>query len=242
VIRVAAVGDLHIGKSGRGRLGSALENLSEAADVLLLAGDLTDHGTLDEATVVAEEFSDLGLPVIAVLGNHDHHGDAEDQITELLGSAGICLLEGSGTVVDLGGHTLGVAGVKGFGGGFAGRSGSDFGEREMKSFIGHTIERAASLDAALGALPPVDVKIALTHYAPTPETLAGEPLELYPFLGAYQLAEAIDANDVDLAIHGHAHYGCAEGATPGGVPVRNVAKPVIGAPYRIYRVTPGSRS
>ena len=241
MIRIAAVGDVHIGKHGRNRLGPALNNLAAEADVLLLAGDLTNHGTPDEAKEVAAEFGDLGLPVIGVLGNHDHHSDVPDRVAEILVGAGIRMLEGSGTVLAIGGETLGVAGVKGFGGGFTGKSGSNFGEREMKSFIGHTIERAGSLDKALAELPAVDVKIALTHYSPTPETLAGEPPELYPFLGAYQLAEAIDANGVDLAIHGHAHFGCERGATPAGIPVRNVAKPVLRAPYRVYAVEAGRR-
>lgn len=239
MIRIAAVGDVHMAEDNRGRLRPALENLPDHADVLLLAGDLTKHGSLAEARVVADEFGGLDVPVIAVLGNHDHHGDVPDRIAELLGAHGIQLLEGERAVLSVAGLRLGVAGVKGFGGGFAGKCGSAFGEREMKAFVGHTIEVADRLDVALAGLAgEADVTVALTHYAPVPDTLRGEPPEIYPFLGAYQLAEAIDAHQVDLAIHGHAHFGCECGVTPGGVRVRNVAQPVIGAAYRVYSLEP----
>jgi Icc-related predicted phosphoesterase len=233
VIRVAAVGDVHLGEDARGRLRPALDNLAEHADVLLLAGDLTRHGEVDEARVAAEEFSDLPVPVVAVLGNHDHHGDAADDIAKLLEDHGIRVLEGDAVTLDVGGRRLGVAGVKGFGGGFAGKCASNFGEREMKAFVGHTIERAERLRSALKSLD-TDVRIALTHYSPIPETLRGEPPEIYPFLGCYQLGEVIDECGVDLAIHGHAHFGCEQGVTPGGVRVRNVAQPVIRSAFATY--------
>jgi Icc-related predicted phosphoesterase len=235
VIRVAAVGDVHLGEDARGRLRPALDNLAEHADVLLLAGDLTRHGVVDEARVAAEEFSDLPVPVIAVLGNHDHHSDAADDIAKLLEDSGIRVLEGDAVTLDVDGRRLGVAGVKGFGGGFAGKCASNFGEREMKTFVGHTIERAERLRSALRSLD-TDVRIALTHYSPIPETLRGEPPEIYPFLGCYQLGEVIDECGVDLAIHGHAHFGCEQGVTPGGVRVRNVAQPVIRSAFATYEL------
>lgn len=237
MITVAAVGDVHLGEDAVGRLRPSLEHLPGQADVLLLAGDLTRHGTLSEARVVADEFGDIDLPVVAVLGNHDYHENAEAEITTLLEDAGIRVLEGDGVVLSLNGCRVGIAGVKGFGGGFAGKCGSAFGEPEMKSFIGHTETIAASLHDALESLD-CDLTIALTHYSPVPQTLRGEPPEIYPFLGAYQLAEAIDANGTDLAVHGHAHYGRERGVTPGGVRVRNVAQPVINAAYACYRLEP----
>ncbi|HEX2299439.1 MAG TPA: metallophosphoesterase family protein, partial [Pseudonocardiaceae bacterium] len=152
--------------------------------------------------------------------------------------------EGQAEVLDIGGIRLGVAGAKGFGGGFAGRCGSAFGEREMKAFIEHTEYSAELLHSALQAASDseVDVLVALTHYAPVPDTLHGEPLEIYPFLGSYQLAEAIDAAGADLAVHGHAHAGSERGTTPGGVAVRNVAQPVIESAYAVYRVPAGRLS
>jgi Icc-related predicted phosphoesterase len=239
-VRIAAVGDVHLAPDIRGTLRPALAGLAERADVLLLAGDLTRHGTLEEAEVVADEFGDLNVPVLAVLGNHDYHRDAQDEITVLLGKAGIEVLEGSAKMLRAGGSEIGVAGVKGFGGGFAGKSGSAFGEREMKAFIEHTELAAGRLSAALREVEGAEVLVALTHYAPATDTLRGEPPEIYPFLGAYQLGEAIDSArggaGADLAIHGHAHCGSEQGCTPGGVQVRNVAQPVIRAAYAVYHV------
>ncbi|MFD7658116.1 metallophosphoesterase [Actinosynnema sp. NPDC059797] len=237
MIRIAAVGDVHLGEDARGRMRPALEQLGECADVLLLAGDLTRHGTVSEARVVADEFAGLPVPVVAVLGNHDYHDDQPAEVTRVLRDAGLHVLEGEAVTFQVNGHSLGVAGVKGFGGGFAGKCGSMFGEPEMKAFIRHTIGIADSLRAALEGLD-TDVKVALTHYAPIPDTLRGEPPEIYPFLGAYQLGEAIDATGVDLALHGHAHFGTEHGLTPGGVRVRNVAQPVLRQAYTVYCVEP----
>lgn len=242
-LRIAAVGDVHLGPDARGRLRPALEKVGEHADVLLLAGDLTQRGTLEEAQVVADEFSGLTLPVLAVLGNHDYHSDAQDDLAALLRERGIRVLEGRGELLDVAGCRLGVAGAKGFGGGFAGKCGSAFGEREMKAFIEHTELVAARLADALRAVEDADVLVALTHYSPVADTLRGEPPEIYPFLGAYQLAEAIDGArsgaGADLAVHGHAHLGCEHGRTPGGVRVHNVAAPVIRAAYTVYHLPTG---
>lgn len=242
-LRIAAVGDVHLGADARGRLRPALETVAEQADVLLLAGDLTQHGTMAEAQVVADEFSDLPVPVLAVLGNHDYHSDAQDDIAALLERHGVRVLEGRGAVLDINGYRLGIAGAKGFGGGFAGKRGSAIGEREMKAFIAHSELVAARLTDALRTVEDADVLIALTHYSPVPDTLRGEPLEIYPFLGSYQLAEAIDGArggaGADLAVHGHAHFGCEQGCTPGGVRVRNVAQPVIRAAYAVYELPTG---
>ena len=242
MIRVAAVGDVHLGPDVAGRHRAGLEGIAEQADVLLLAGDLTRHGTADEAAVVAAEYADLGVPVVAVLGNHDYHSDEQTRVTALLSEAGLSVLEGESLVLDLPTGRLGVAGVKGFGLGFAGRCGSDFGEPEMKAFSRHGRESALSLARALRSLggldEPVDVTVALTHYAPVDETLLGEPQEIWPFLGNYLLGEAIDAGACDLAVHGHAHAGHEKGMTLGGVRVRNVAQPVIRAAYAVYDVSP----
>jgi len=235
VIRIAAVGDVHVDKDVVGRYRPALEQLPDQADVLLLAGDLTRHGTAEEATCVAQEFGGLGVPVVAVLGNHDHQCNQAPQVVEVLTDAGITMLEGEGTVLDINGVRLGVAGAKGFGGGFAGRCASNFGEPEMKAFVEHTEEISARLGEALRGLD-CDVRVALTHYSPVPDTLVGEPLEIYPFLGCYQLGQAIDSAPTALALHGHAHAGTERGRTPGGVRVRNVAHPVIKQAYNVYHL------
>jgi Icc-related predicted phosphoesterase len=232
VIRIAAVGDVHAGEDSRGRLAPQFGALADEADVLLLAGDLTRIGDPDEAAVLADELVDVPVPVIAVLGNHDYHADREAEVAGVLEKVGVCLLEGESTVVDTPGGRLGVVGAKGFGGGFAGASGSDFGEPEMKAFIRHTRSIADTIEAELAGID-ADTRVALLHYSPIERTLEGERLEIYPFLGSYLLGEAVDRAGADLVLHGHAHRGSERGETPGGVPVRNVAQPVIGCAYRL---------
>jgi Icc-related predicted phosphoesterase len=235
MIRIAAVGDVHVDKDVVGRYRPACEELPERADALLVAGDLTRHGTVEEAKCFATEFGGLAVPVVVCLGNHDHQSDQQDQVTQVLTDAGITVLEGSATVLELHGHRLGIAGTKGFGGGFAGACASNFGEREMRDCVATTERYANQLGEALGSVR-CDVLVALTHYAPVPETLVGEPLEIYPFLGCYQLGQAIDSAPTALALHGHAHHGSERGRTPGGVPVRNVAHPVIKQAYNVYQL------
>jgi Icc-related predicted phosphoesterase len=235
MIRVAAVGDVHVGKDVVGRYRPDLEALDSVADVLLVAGDLTRHGTVEEAGSFAAEFGGLDVPVVVVLGNHDHQSDLQAEVAGVLDEAGIQVLEGTSVVLDVHGHRLGVAGVKGFGGGFGGACASNFGEREMKDFVGTAQAAADELGAALRSAE-CDALVALTHYAPVPETLVGEPLEIYPFLGSQLLAHAIDSAPTALALHGHAHHGTERGRTAGGVPVRNVAHPVIGQTYRVYHL------
>jgi Icc-related predicted phosphoesterase len=237
MIRIAAVGDVHVDKDVVGRYRPALRELPGRADALLIAGDLTRHGTVEEARCFATEFGELDVPVVVVLGNHDHQSDQQDQVTKVIEEAGITVLEGTTTVLELNGHRLGIAGVKGFGGGFAGACASNFGEREMKDFVGTTEAISARLGEALRSVAAEsDALVALTHYAPVPETLVGEPLEIYAFLGCYQLGQAIDSAPTSLALHGHAHHGSERGRTPGGVPVRNVAHPVIKQAYNVYQL------
>jgi Icc-related predicted phosphoesterase len=237
-MRVAAVGDVHLGEGMRGCYAGDVAALAGRADVLLLAGDLTRHGTAAEAEVVACEFGSAPVPVVAVLGNHDLHSDDAAGVTAALEAGGICVLEGSGTVLAVDGVRLGIAGTVGFGGGFPRGTVADFGEREMKAFAARGRVLAAGLGEALQGLD-CDVRVALTHYAPVPGTLEGEPREIYPFLGSHLLADVIDSCDVALALHGHAHAGSPDGRTPGGVPVHNVARPVLRAPYRIFEVFGG---
>jgi len=239
-VRVAAVGDVHFGTDSSGQLAGHVSRLSRDADLLLVAGDLTRHGTADEARVLAEDLRPCDVPVVAVLGNHDHHADEPEAVVRELERAGVTVLEGTARTFEVRGMRVGIAGTKGFGGGFVGACGSDFGERLMKDFIGHTRLLANQLRAALVGLD-ADVRIALLHFSPVEGTLRGERLEIYPWLGSYLLAEAIDGAACDLAVHGHAHAGTEHGQTPGGVPVRNVAQPVIGRPYTVYCVEPAAR-
>jgi Icc-related predicted phosphoesterase len=242
LIRVAAVGDIHLGPEAGGTYRPSLIRLGEQADLFLIAGDLTKRGTTEEARVVGEELAELPVPAFAVLGNHDYESDAADALVECLESGGVRVLEGDSARCRIDGCEVGVAGAKGFGGGFAGRCGSEFGEQEMKAFIRHTENTATRLGTALDAVKDAELRIALTHYSPVADTLAGEHCEIYPFLGSYLLAEAVDRGGAALAIHGHAHGGTPKGVTPGGVPVRNVALPVIRRSYRIFCLEPDAVS
>jgi Icc-related predicted phosphoesterase len=225
--------DVHFGADAVGTLRPHLTQLDARADLLLIAGDLTRVGDPAEARLLLDELRDVRLPIVAVLGNHDYHGDRVPAIVDVVKAAGVRLLEGDAVTIETPGGRVGVAGVKGFGGGFLGACASDFGEPEMRAFVQHTKERAARLEAALRTLDG-DLRIALLHYGPSPDTLRGEPPGLYPFLGSYLLAEAIDRAGARLAIHGHAHAGVEHGVTAGGTPVRNVAQPVLRRAYALY--------
>jgi Icc-related predicted phosphoesterase len=236
VTRIAAVGDVHVGADTVGQVAAGFRHLAQRADALLLAGDLTRRGTAAEAELVVAELAGVmaaGVPVVAVLGNHDYDADQVDALTAALEAGGVQVLDGTTAVVEAGGATVGVAGVKGFGGGFAGACGTAFGEPMMKAFVHETEREADKLRAALSGLA-TDHRVALLHFSPVPETLAGERPEIFPFLGSHLLAEAVDAAGADLALHGHAHHGTERGVTPGGIRVRNVALPVIGHAYRVY--------
>jgi Icc-related predicted phosphoesterase len=236
VIRVAALGDIHFGADAAGSFRPHVQGLAEHADLLLLAGDLSRRGRLDEARLLARELEDAPVPIVSVLGNHDHESDLGDQFRRVLEDVGVRVLEGESTVVELAGGLVGVAGTIGFGGGFPGATCADFGEREMKAFVARARELADSLKRRLIELD-AGVRIALTHYGPVRDTLVGENPEIYPFLGTYLLAEAADEAGADLYVHGHAHHGVEKGRTAGGIPVRNVAQPVIRRAYNVYRLS-----
>lgn len=241
-VRIGAVGDVHAGadRDSADRLRQGFAHLADHADLLLLAGDLTRCGDPAEVAVVAEAVARVGVPAAAVLGNHDLHAGREPGVSAVLLDAGVAVLEGGACEVVVAGVRVGVAGVKGFGGGFAGASVSEFGEPETKAFARHAAEAAARLGRAMAEIAGAELRIALTHYSPVRDTLRGEPPELYPFLGSYLLAEAIDGAGADLAVHGHAHRGTERGMTPGGIRVRNVAQPVIRSSYRLFELHPAA--
>jgi len=233
MIRIAVAGDVHFDRNSRGRLSRHWAELEGKASAFLLAGDLTQVGHEEEIMALADDLRECPVPVVAVFGNHDFHLGREELLREILEDARVRVLERSGTILNLHGRTVGIYGTKGFGGGFMGACCSDFGESETKAFIGHTKELADSLRDGLLSLR-TDYKIALLHYSPTAQTLLGEKKEIYPFLGSYLLAEAIDDGIADVVFHGHAHKGIEHGKTPGGIPVRNVAQPVIRHAFKIY--------
>jgi Icc-related predicted phosphoesterase len=239
VIRVAAIGDVHCGSHGRSEIGSQFASVPDHADVLLLAGDLTRLGLPEEAEVLADALGRLrGMPIAAVLGNHDYQSDRQDEVREIFEAAGDEMLEGRSVVWEIGRTRVAVAGTTGFGGGFEGGHATAFGESEMKNFVEHTHSVAQRLDECLRDLDDADLTLLLLHYSPIRETLTGEPREIFPFLGSYLFAEVADRHRVDLVLHGHAHRGTERGRTPGGVPVRNVAQSVIQQGYAVYTLDP----
>ena len=242
MIRVAAIGDLHVQAGNAHLWRDALAPSSSDADLLLLAGDLTDAGTRVQGELLVEALEKVQIPIVAVLGNHDCEADEKLYITRMLRERHVHVLDGGSVWVESPSGRIGVAGGKGFGGGFDGACGNRFGEREMKSFIETTEREAHAIERSLHDLAraPDTPRIVLLHYSPVPDTLAGERLEIFPFLGSYLLERAIDTSGADLVVHGHAHLGKECGRTARGTPVRNVAQPVIQAAYRIYGV-PGAK-
>jgi Icc-related predicted phosphoesterase len=233
MIRIAAVGDVHFDRKSHDRLAQHFDGMAEKADFFLLAGDLTQTGHPEEMKVLADDLKRCPIPIVAVLGNHDYHVDQVDAVIKILNDVGVTVLEGNSIILNVNNQKVGIAGGKGFGGGFVGACGSDFGEYEMKTFMRHSKNHARILENAIKELD-TDYRIALMHYSPTAQTLAGEKKEIYPFLGSYYLAEAVDYGKADICFHGHAHAGIERGETPGGVPVRNVAQPVIRHAFNIY--------
>jgi len=234
-MKIAAIADLHCRQNSEGAIRPLLDGVEEAADALVLAGDLTDTGLREEITVLENELAGLDLPIIAVLGNHDHESDQADALTEMLCKIGVQVLDG--TVCEVG--DVGFVGTKGFCGGFDDLFIHPFGERALKTFIQASLDEAVRLENALVKLR-CPHKIAVLHYAPIKETLVGEPLELYPFLGSSRLANALDRHHVDAIFHGHAHHGSPAGHTAGGTPVYNVCRFVRASrgerPYHLLEI------
>lgn len=226
-LRVAAVGDVHYNGQDPALLSEIVKAAEREADVLALCGDLTTHGTVVQMEGVARVLGGLPIPVVTVLGNHDHEGGEVDAMKEVLARHHVQVLDGDGVVID----GVGFAGVKGFAGGFGRGSLGAFGEPVMKAFVQEAVDEALKLENALRAVA-APVKVALLHYSPIVDTLAGEPETIYPFLGSSRLLPPIDALGPAVVFHGHAHTGVLSGRTPGGVPVYNVAYPVLAAAGR----------
>ncbi|HEY5611215.1 MAG TPA: metallophosphoesterase [Thermoanaerobaculia bacterium] len=237
VLRIAAVGDIHCAKSSQGLYTQLFVQASEEADVLLLAGDLTDYGLPDEARVLAHEIAGhLRIPVIAVLGNHDFESGKEAEVKQIFIDSGVVVLDGDSHEIE----GVGFAGVKGFVGGFGRRALAPWGEASVKALVHEAIDEALKLENALARLrqPP---RVVLMHYAPIHATVVGEPDEIIPFLGSSRLEDPIDRYRASVVFHGHAHHGAPEGKTKSGVPVYNVAFPLMKKlnperPFFVYEI------
>ncbi|HTL43226.1 MAG TPA: metallophosphoesterase [Vicinamibacterales bacterium] len=237
VVRIAALGDLHFGKSAvPGSLQPLFSQISESADILVLTGDLTDYGLADEARALIKELAGIRIPIVGVLGNHDFESNQQDEIARLFKDAGVAMLDGDTTEI-LG---VGFAGVKGFAGGFGRRALGPWGEQIIKQFVREAVDEALKLESALARLRN-DRIVVILHYAPIQATVEGEPLDIYPFLGCSRLEDPITRFPVAAVFHGHAHHGCAEGRTRTNVPVFNVSMALMREtfperPFRLVEV------
>jgi len=234
LMKVAAMGDLHVREDNWVSYRDLFGEISREADVMVLAGDLTDLGRPKEAELLAQDIKSCSIPVVGVLGNHDYECGAHEEVTHILRDAGMRILDGQSVEID----GVGFVGVKGFAGGFGRRMLGSFGEPAIKQFVGETMNETLRLENAMRQVRAKRSMVIL-HYAPITETIESEPLEIYPFLGSSRLAETIDRFKVSAIVHGHAHRGRFEGRTPGGQPVYNVAKHIEkpnGKPYAIIEI------
>ncbi len=235
-MRIAATADLHFTPQYYDRIREQMNRVRDEADVLILAGDLTNYGTPPEMESMLATFVRLRIPIIAVLGNHDYESGHEADLLKMMTAEGIKVLDGTGYERD----SVGFAGTKGFLGGFGRSVLTAFGEREVKAFVQAAIDETLKLERALSQLR-TDKRVIVVHYSPIPATVQGEPAEIYPYLGTSRLAEVIDRHGANLVVHGHAHHGALEGKTVTGIPVYNVALQLLMAqdpprPYRIFDI------
>lgn len=232
-MRIAATADLHFVPASHTAVLDQLGKVRDEADVLILAGDLTNYGQPSEMEPLLNAFVRLRLPIIAVLGNHDYESGKEQELMQMMTAAGIKVLDGTGYERD----GVGFAGTKGFVGGFGRGALTAFGEPEIKTFVKASIDESLKLERGLAQLR-VPKRVVVLHYSPVAATVQGEAPEIFPFLGTSRLAEVIDRHGADLVVHGHAHHGALDGRTTGGIPVHNVAITLLQAqqPSLAYRV------
>ena len=232
-VRLAALADVHCNRNSQGLLGPIFARLAETADVLLLAGDLVDYGLPEEARILAKELAVVKLPIVAVLGNHEFESGQHDEVIKILCDAGVVMLDGDTYET----HGVGFAGVKGFGGGFGRAALQPWGEETIKRFVHEAVDEALKLESALAKLRTPQ-RVALVHYSPIQATVEGEPPEIFAFLGSSRLEEPLNRYPVAAVFHGHAHHGTPAGQTSAGIPVYNVALPLMRRtfPDRLFRV------
>jgi Icc-related predicted phosphoesterase len=235
MIRIAAAADIHASDVSADRVERAFADLEGEADVVLLAGDLTTSGEPEQAEVIAAASRRLDVPIFAVLGNHDHHAARTEELVEVLGGSGVRVLDRDCATCEIEGLDLGIVGAKGFVGGFPGSALPDFGEPLLRGIYAETSAEVDAIAGGLQAIVHCDVRVVLLHYSPVVDTLEGEPLGIYTYLGCDRLATPIAENGADLVLHGHAHAGSFEGCI-GDIPVYNVAVHVTGRNFWIFEL------
>jgi Icc-related predicted phosphoesterase len=244
-VRVAAVGDIHLGRAAHGPpIQTIFAQVAELADVLALCGDLTDRGEPEEGRQLGRALATVGVPIVAVLGNHDHESGKVDELSRILTDSGVQVLDG-GDAFEV--HGVGFAGVKGFAGGFGRRALGPWGEETIKLFVREAVDEALKLETSLSKLR-TERRVVLLHYSPIAGTVEGEPREIYAYLGSSRLEEPLIRYPVDVVFHGHAHHGTLEGKTVGGATVLNVSLALLqrsfpdAPPFRVVELhTPQER-
>lgn len=232
-MRIAATADIHFSPQSYDRIRERMSRVRDEADVLVLAGDLTNFGKPEEMDSLLNALVRLRIPTIAVLGNHDYESGRQDELMRMMTAEGVKVLDGSSYERD----DVGFAGTKGFLGGFGRGVLTAFGEQEVKTFVQAAVDEAMKLERALSQVR-AQKRVVVVHYAPIVDTVRGEPPEIFPYLGSARLAEVVDRHGAVLVVHGHAHHGASEGRTTGGVPVYNVALSILQSqdPPCVYRV------
>src|SRR3954471_19732662 len=232
-MRIAATADLHFSPARHNVLHEQLSHVRDEADILVLAGDLTNYGTTQEMEPLLNVVVRSRVPTVAVLGNHDYESNKQGELLRMMESAGVKVLDGTAYERD----SVGFAGTKGFVGGFGRGVLTAFGEPEIKVFVQASIDEALKLERAMSQLR-TPKRVVVLHYSPIAATVQGEAAEIFPFMGTTRLAEVVDRHGADLVVHGHAHHGQLEGKTTGGTPVYNVAITLLQArqPSSAYRV------
>ncbi|HUP90485.1 MAG TPA: metallophosphoesterase [Longimicrobiales bacterium] len=221
-IRIAAVGDLHYDVQRGTSFRDMFSAINRKADILVICGDMTTHGKPDQMRAFVDELAGVDIPIVAVLGNHDYEAGMAEEVTDILKERGVSVLDGDHVIID----GVGFAGTKGFAGGFGRGALAPFGELLIKEFVQSALDEALKLENGLRSIH-ADVKVAVLHYAPIHETIIGEPEVIWPFLGSSRLLGPIETLEADLVFHGHAHHGTFEAKTPAGIPVYNVAMPIL---------------
>lgn len=238
-IRVATAGDVHCREGNREEVIGAFAALDDDVDLVLLAGDLTSHGTVAEAEILVAAAAETRAPVFTVLGNHDWHAGLGADITEALRRGGLAVLAGDSAVLECAGVEVGIVGAKGFVGGFAPHQMPDFGEPSLRALYAEAGAEVDALAAGLAAVATCALRLVVLHYSPSTATLAGEPPEIWAFMGSDRLAAPILEHGPDLVVHGHAHAGSPEGRI-GETPVYNVSVPVLGTDFRLFELEPST--
>src|SRR3954469_15998392 len=235
-MRIAAIADLHFSPQSYDRIRESMQRVRDEADILVMAGDLTNFGKPEEMESLLNALVRLRIPIVAVLGNHDYESGQQDELMRMMTAEGIKVLDGTGYERD----GVGCAGTKGFLGGFGRGILTAFGEPEVKAFVQSAVDEALKLERALAQLR-MEKRVIVVHYSPIVDTVKGEPLEIFPYLGTSRLGEVVDRHGANLVVHGHAHHGAPEGRTTGGIPVHNVAMHILQKqdppmPYKVFEI------